>query len=188
MKTQCHHLSGSETEILIHFRQCGTLPDMEKQCHCLFGSESEILLCFRQWNYNASTLPGNIVLLSSKFCNLSDTPHFRLVIYAGDIFGTSFPVPTSVARITFLLVFLLPEDRNNTGRFTGMQPTSRKVHPTLILCICSGLGFCRWLSTMALAGQSHCHWLRHVTVPASALSTNCPAVAACYSPWHTLRL
>ncbi len=43
----------------------------------------------------------------------------------GDIYGTSFPRPWPEFHFLlafFFFSFLLPEDRNNTGRFTGMQP------------------------------------------------------------------
>ena len=111
------------------------------------------------------------------FCNPPDAPHFRLVIFVCRWYFRNV-IPT--ARITFFASG--SAHYVTTGTYTGMQPTSRKVHLALILCHCSGLGFCWWLSGMALAGQGHCRWHMSLCRPPLLISSNCPA--ACYSP-HT---
>ncbi len=105
-------------------------------------------------------------------------------LYAGAICGTSFPCPWP--ELHFLHFFLLPEDRNNTGRFTGMQPTSRKVNPALILCLCSGL------SHFGSANDCPaCHMPDKVTAVIRCfqqLSVHCPVAHSPHTSGYMTRL
>ena len=112
-----------------------------------------MLQYFRVWDHTAIMSPAAKTQCHNIFCNPPDAPHFRLVIFVCRWYFRNV-IPT--ARITFFASG--SAHYVTTGTYTGMQPTSRKVHLALILCHCGGLGFCWWLSGMALAGQGHCRW------------------------------
>ncbi len=153
----------------------------------------------RTWKNNATAFLG----VKVRYCSASDNEitmqqHFQvlyfgpasfvtcrtnhifgwLFLYAGDICGTSFRAHVRGQNYIFYLFFLLPEERNNTGRFTGMQPTSRKVASD------TGIVPLQWTWVLKMTVHHGIDRTRSLpsAVPSSAGSSNRPFTVHCYPP------